>query len=203
MFSPLPFSPVSGTFPVLLQLPNGQTMPVAIPASITSSSVHIPTTIPVSILLLIFSISDGKIRSWDIYIYIINDATLSQWIVELCCILYQLRNIVNCWVVHVENIRHRTVTLLHMFSHAIVFHLEFNTCRQQLTSVLVLTISNVGCALCYWGDLQPWLPRLNKIMDSEAGLGWDTAGSGPGGFNANRCTTIICSWCQQELIYAF
>lgn len=39
-------SPVSGTFPVLLQLPNGQTMPVAIPASITSSSVHIPTTIP-------------------------------------------------------------------------------------------------------------------------------------------------------------
>ncbi|XP_044073125.1 cyclic AMP-dependent transcription factor ATF-2 isoform X4 [Siniperca chuatsi] len=41
-------SPVSGTFPVLLQLPNGQTMPVAIPASITSSSVHIPTTIPLS-----------------------------------------------------------------------------------------------------------------------------------------------------------
>lgn len=39
-------SPVTGTFPVLLQLPNGQTMPVAIPASITSSSVHIPTTIP-------------------------------------------------------------------------------------------------------------------------------------------------------------
>ncbi|CAN9497745.1 unnamed protein product [Ophioblennius macclurei] len=39
-------SPVSGTFPVLLQLPNGQTMPVAIPASITSSSVHIPATIP-------------------------------------------------------------------------------------------------------------------------------------------------------------
>uniref|UniRef100_A0A8C3AN26 Activating transcription factor 2 n=1 Tax=Cyclopterus lumpus TaxID=8103 RepID=A0A8C3AN26_CYCLU len=39
-------SPVSGTFPVLLQLPNGQTMPVAIPASITSSSLHIPTTIP-------------------------------------------------------------------------------------------------------------------------------------------------------------
>uniref|UniRef100_A0AAV2JXU9 Cyclic AMP-dependent transcription factor ATF-2 n=1 Tax=Knipowitschia caucasica TaxID=637954 RepID=A0AAV2JXU9_KNICA len=28
------------------KLPNGQTMPVAIPASITSSSVHIPTTIP-------------------------------------------------------------------------------------------------------------------------------------------------------------
>lgn len=43
-----PIVPVAGTFPVLLQLPNGQTMPVAIPASITSSSVHIPTTIPVS-----------------------------------------------------------------------------------------------------------------------------------------------------------
>nr|XP_057938345.1 cyclic AMP-dependent transcription factor ATF-2 isoform X2 [Doryrhamphus excisus] len=41
-----PIVPVSGTFPVLLQLPNGQTMPVAIPASITSSSVHIPSTIP-------------------------------------------------------------------------------------------------------------------------------------------------------------
>uniref|UniRef100_A0A3Q2EDJ9 Cyclic AMP-dependent transcription factor ATF-2 n=1 Tax=Cyprinodon variegatus TaxID=28743 RepID=A0A3Q2EDJ9_CYPVA len=41
-----PLVPVTGTFPVLLQLPNGQTMPVAIPASITSSSVHIPTTIP-------------------------------------------------------------------------------------------------------------------------------------------------------------
>uniref|UniRef100_UPI003AAF0FC8 cyclic AMP-dependent transcription factor ATF-2 n=1 Tax=Centroberyx gerrardi TaxID=166262 RepID=UPI003AAF0FC8 len=41
-----PIVPVSGTFPVLLQLPNGQTMPVAIPASITSSTVHIPTTIP-------------------------------------------------------------------------------------------------------------------------------------------------------------
>ncbi|XP_063743634.1 cyclic AMP-dependent transcription factor ATF-2 isoform X2 [Eleginops maclovinus] len=41
-----PIVPVSGTFPVLLQLPNGQTMPVAIPASITSSSIHIPTTIP-------------------------------------------------------------------------------------------------------------------------------------------------------------
>ncbi|XP_034069357.1 cyclic AMP-dependent transcription factor ATF-2 isoform X2 [Gymnodraco acuticeps] len=43
-----PVVPVSGTFPVLLQLPNGQTMPVAIPASITSSSIHIPTTIPVT-----------------------------------------------------------------------------------------------------------------------------------------------------------
>uniref|UniRef100_A0A1A8NHH5 Activating transcription factor 2 n=1 Tax=Nothobranchius pienaari TaxID=704102 RepID=A0A1A8NHH5_9TELE len=41
-----PIVPISGTFPVLLQLPNGQTMPVAIPASITSSSVHIPATIP-------------------------------------------------------------------------------------------------------------------------------------------------------------
>lgn len=60
-FFPLsPFSPVSGTFPVLLQLPNGQTMPVAIPASITNSSVHIPTTIPVSILLvkLCFTVSE-------------------------------------------------------------------------------------------------------------------------------------------------
>uniref|UniRef100_A0A9J7Y3J5 Cyclic AMP-dependent transcription factor ATF-2 n=2 Tax=Cyprinus carpio TaxID=7962 RepID=A0A9J7Y3J5_CYPCA len=33
-----PIVPVSGTFPVLLQLPNGQTMPVAIPATIASSS---------------------------------------------------------------------------------------------------------------------------------------------------------------------
>uniref|UniRef100_A0A8D3AWF0 Activating transcription factor 2 n=1 Tax=Scophthalmus maximus TaxID=52904 RepID=A0A8D3AWF0_SCOMX len=41
-----PIVPVSATFPVLLQLPNGQTMPVAIPASLTSTSVHIPTTIP-------------------------------------------------------------------------------------------------------------------------------------------------------------
>ncbi|XP_056145934.1 cyclic AMP-dependent transcription factor ATF-2 [Lampris incognitus] len=41
-----PIVPVSGTFPVLLQLPNGQTMPIAIPASITSSSVQIPATIP-------------------------------------------------------------------------------------------------------------------------------------------------------------
>ncbi|KAJ8349837.1 hypothetical protein SKAU_G00249670 [Synaphobranchus kaupii] len=41
-----PIVPVSGTFPVLLQLPNGQTMPVAIPASIASPSVHIPTTMP-------------------------------------------------------------------------------------------------------------------------------------------------------------
>uniref|UniRef100_A0A3Q2XSQ4 Cyclic AMP-dependent transcription factor ATF-2 n=1 Tax=Hippocampus comes TaxID=109280 RepID=A0A3Q2XSQ4_HIPCM len=48
-----PIVPVSGTFPVLLQLPNGQTMPVAIPAAITSSSVHIPTAIPVSAPLVI------------------------------------------------------------------------------------------------------------------------------------------------------
>ncbi|XP_076119916.1 cyclic AMP-dependent transcription factor ATF-2 [Alosa pseudoharengus] len=41
-----PIVPVSGTFPVLLQLPNGQTMPVAIPASIANPSVHIPTAIP-------------------------------------------------------------------------------------------------------------------------------------------------------------
>uniref|UniRef100_A0A4W5QUB9 Cyclic AMP-dependent transcription factor ATF-2 n=1 Tax=Hucho hucho TaxID=62062 RepID=A0A4W5QUB9_9TELE len=40
-----PIVPVSGTFPVLFQLPNGQTMPVAIPVTI-ASSVHIPTAIP-------------------------------------------------------------------------------------------------------------------------------------------------------------
>ncbi|XP_045560826.1 cyclic AMP-dependent transcription factor ATF-2 isoform X2 [Salmo salar] len=40
-----PIVPVSGTFPVLFQLPNGQTMPVAIPATI-ASSLHIPTGIP-------------------------------------------------------------------------------------------------------------------------------------------------------------
>ncbi|KAJ8012750.1 hypothetical protein DPEC_G00046120 [Dallia pectoralis] len=40
-----PIVPVSGTFPVLLQLSNGQTMPVAIPATITPT-VHIPTAIP-------------------------------------------------------------------------------------------------------------------------------------------------------------
>ncbi|XP_061736184.1 cyclic AMP-dependent transcription factor ATF-2 isoform X3 [Nerophis ophidion] len=45
-----PIVPVSGAFPVLLQLPNGQTMPVAIPASITSSSVHIPIVRPVSVV---------------------------------------------------------------------------------------------------------------------------------------------------------
>ncbi|XP_062862762.1 cyclic AMP-dependent transcription factor ATF-2 isoform X1 [Trichomycterus rosablanca] len=42
-----PIVPVSGTFPVLLQLPNGQTMPVAIPATIASSTIHIPTAIPI------------------------------------------------------------------------------------------------------------------------------------------------------------
>ncbi|XP_040057451.2 cyclic AMP-dependent transcription factor ATF-2 isoform X1 [Gasterosteus aculeatus] len=41
-----PIVPVTGSFPVLLQLPNGHTLPVAIPASIASSSVHIPTAIP-------------------------------------------------------------------------------------------------------------------------------------------------------------
>uniref|UniRef100_A0A674BXF3 Cyclic AMP-dependent transcription factor ATF-2 n=1 Tax=Salmo trutta TaxID=8032 RepID=A0A674BXF3_SALTR len=47
-----PIVPVSGTFPVLFQLPNGQTMPVAIPATI-ASGVHIPTAIPVSIASLV------------------------------------------------------------------------------------------------------------------------------------------------------
>ncbi|MGH0120391.1 UNVERIFIED_CONTAM: hypothetical protein FKN15_039194 [Acipenser sinensis] len=41
-----PIVPISGSFPVLLQLPNGQTMPVAIPATIANTSVHMPTTIP-------------------------------------------------------------------------------------------------------------------------------------------------------------
>ncbi|XP_036401159.1 cyclic AMP-dependent transcription factor ATF-2 [Megalops cyprinoides] len=41
-----PLVPVSGAFPVLLQLPNGQTMPVAIPASVANPSVHIPTALP-------------------------------------------------------------------------------------------------------------------------------------------------------------
>ncbi|KAG7256200.1 hypothetical protein CRUP_025966, partial [Coryphaenoides rupestris] len=40
--------PVSGTFPMLLQLPNGQTMPVALPIAITSSAMHIPAAIPVT-----------------------------------------------------------------------------------------------------------------------------------------------------------
>ncbi|XP_072332733.1 cyclic AMP-dependent transcription factor ATF-2 isoform X2 [Scyliorhinus torazame] len=38
--------PVSGSVPLLLQLPNGQTMPVTIPASITNPSVRIHTTVP-------------------------------------------------------------------------------------------------------------------------------------------------------------
>ncbi|CAB1346920.1 unnamed protein product [Coregonus sp. 'balchen'] len=40
-----PIVPVSGTFPVILQLPNGQTMPIAIPATIASSLPR-PTAIP-------------------------------------------------------------------------------------------------------------------------------------------------------------
>lgn len=39
--------PVRGTFPVLLHLPNGQTMPVAIPASITKPNVHVAASAPV------------------------------------------------------------------------------------------------------------------------------------------------------------
>lgn len=65
------FSPVSGTFPVLLQLPNGQTMPVAIPASITSSSVHIPTTIPVSHMKL-----KNKIRLFFCFFFIFANQQL-------------------------------------------------------------------------------------------------------------------------------
>lgn len=38
--------PVTGTFPVLLQLPNGQTMPLTFPATIADPSGHIPTAIP-------------------------------------------------------------------------------------------------------------------------------------------------------------
>ncbi|KAM3854120.1 cyclic AMP-dependent transcription factor ATF-2 isoform 2-T8 [Vipera latastei] len=41
-----PIVPVPGPFPLLLHLPNGQTMPVAIPASITNSNVHVPTAVP-------------------------------------------------------------------------------------------------------------------------------------------------------------
>lgn len=48
------FSPVPGPFPLLLHLPNGQTMPVAIPASITSSNVHVPTAVPVSLKFRLF-----------------------------------------------------------------------------------------------------------------------------------------------------
>ncbi|XP_018427884.1 PREDICTED: cyclic AMP-dependent transcription factor ATF-2 [Nanorana parkeri] len=39
--------PVPAPFPLLLHLPNGQTMPVAIPASITNSNVHIPASVPI------------------------------------------------------------------------------------------------------------------------------------------------------------
>ncbi|XP_073502998.1 cyclic AMP-dependent transcription factor ATF-2 isoform X2 [Phyllobates terribilis] len=42
-----PIVPVPAPFPLLLHLPNGQTMPVAIPASITNSSVHIPAPVPI------------------------------------------------------------------------------------------------------------------------------------------------------------
>ncbi|XP_044282894.1 cyclic AMP-dependent transcription factor ATF-2 isoform X2 [Varanus komodoensis] len=41
-----PIVPVPGPFPLLLHLPNGQTMPVAIPATITNSNVHVPTAVP-------------------------------------------------------------------------------------------------------------------------------------------------------------
>ncbi|KAM8856257.1 cyclic AMP-dependent transcription factor ATF-2 isoform 2-T3 [Spinachia spinachia] len=41
-----PIVPGTGSFPVLLQLPNGHTLPVALSAPITSSSVHVPTAIP-------------------------------------------------------------------------------------------------------------------------------------------------------------
>ncbi|XP_026533462.1 cyclic AMP-dependent transcription factor ATF-2 isoform X2 [Pseudonaja textilis] len=41
-----PIVPVPGPFPLLLHLPNGQTMPVAIPASITNSNVRVPTAVP-------------------------------------------------------------------------------------------------------------------------------------------------------------
>nr|XP_006011525.1 PREDICTED: cyclic AMP-dependent transcription factor ATF-2 [Latimeria chalumnae] len=38
--------PVQGSFPLLLQLPNGQTMPVTIPASLANPNIHIPASIP-------------------------------------------------------------------------------------------------------------------------------------------------------------
>uniref|UniRef100_H3A6N3 Cyclic AMP-dependent transcription factor ATF-2 n=1 Tax=Latimeria chalumnae TaxID=7897 RepID=H3A6N3_LATCH len=40
------FRPVQGSFPLLLQLPNGQTMPVTIPASLANPNIHIPASIP-------------------------------------------------------------------------------------------------------------------------------------------------------------
>ncbi|XP_007888219.1 cyclic AMP-dependent transcription factor ATF-2 isoform X1 [Callorhinchus milii] len=39
--------PVTGSVPLLLQLPNGQTMPVTIPASLSNPSVRILTTVPI------------------------------------------------------------------------------------------------------------------------------------------------------------
>lgn len=47
--------PVPGPFPLLLHLPNGQTMPVAIPASITNSNVHVPAAVPVSLHMTHFT----------------------------------------------------------------------------------------------------------------------------------------------------
>ncbi|XP_064419742.1 cyclic AMP-dependent transcription factor ATF-2 isoform X1 [Latimeria chalumnae] len=41
-----PIVPVQGSFPLLLQLPNGQTMPVTIPASLANPNIHIPASIP-------------------------------------------------------------------------------------------------------------------------------------------------------------
>ncbi|XP_029461698.1 cyclic AMP-dependent transcription factor ATF-2 isoform X2 [Rhinatrema bivittatum] len=41
-----PIVPVPGPFPLLLHLPNGQTMPVALPASITNPNVHVPASVP-------------------------------------------------------------------------------------------------------------------------------------------------------------
>ncbi|XP_069472243.1 cyclic AMP-dependent transcription factor ATF-2 [Ambystoma mexicanum] len=43
----VPVRSVRGAFPVLLHLPNGQTMPVAIPASITNANVHVPASVPI------------------------------------------------------------------------------------------------------------------------------------------------------------
>ncbi|XP_029112457.1 cyclic AMP-dependent transcription factor ATF-2-like isoform X4 [Scleropages formosus] len=40
--------PVSSSFPLLLQLPNGQTMPVALSTSIANPAVHIPTALPLA-----------------------------------------------------------------------------------------------------------------------------------------------------------
>uniref|UniRef100_A0A8C7RI24 Activating transcription factor 2 n=1 Tax=Oncorhynchus mykiss TaxID=8022 RepID=A0A8C7RI24_ONCMY len=64
-----PIVPVSGTFPILFQLPNGQTMPVAIPATI-ASRVHIPIAIPVSIASLVL---------WSSIVYCIESTSLYPW----------------------------------------------------------------------------------------------------------------------------